>query len=87
MVRFQADLVYAEVQTKSGRRADADRILNALDDQSKREGYVAFELEAGLLFGAHCACRGALFGVDILPDGGHAEVKCLPKKPKTVWNS
>jgi hypothetical protein len=27
------------------------------------------------------------FGVDILPERGHAEVICLPKKPKTAWNS
>jgi hypothetical protein len=49
MVRFQADLVNAEVLTKSGRLADAERTLNALRDQAKREGYVAFELEARLL--------------------------------------
>jgi hypothetical protein len=28
----------------------------------------------------------AHFQVDILPEGGHPEVKCLPKKTKTASN-
>jgi thioredoxin-like negative regulator of GroEL len=44
-----AGFAEAEVDTGSGKAPDAERNLSALHDQAKRDGYVAFELEARLL--------------------------------------
>ena len=49
MIFMTAGFAEAEVDTSSGKAAEAERNLGALHDQAKRDGYVAFELEARLL--------------------------------------
>jgi ATP/maltotriose-dependent transcriptional regulator MalT len=49
MVRIQAGLAQAEVETLSGKSAAAERNLNALLDQAKHLSYTVLELKARLL--------------------------------------
>jgi hypothetical protein len=49
LILMTAGLADAEVDTRTGKAADAERNLTALHDQAKRDGYLVFELEARLL--------------------------------------
>jgi tetratricopeptide (TPR) repeat protein len=67
MILMTAGFAESEVDTGSGKAAQAERNLSALHDQAKRDGYVAFELEARLLLaqaeiesGKLAAARGHL---------------------------
>ncbi len=49
MILMTAGFAEAEVDTRSGKAAEAERNLSALHDQARRDGYAAFDLEARLL--------------------------------------
>ncbi len=49
MIRMTAGFAKAEVDTRSGKEADAERNLTALHAQANRDGYVVYELQARLL--------------------------------------
>jgi eukaryotic-like serine/threonine-protein kinase len=49
MIRMEAGLAEAEVDARSSKVAEAERNLNILHNQAKRDGYVTFELETRLL--------------------------------------
>jgi len=49
MVCIQAGFAQAEVETLSGKSANAERLLHALHDQAQYGGYAAIELKARLL--------------------------------------
>ena len=51
MVRMKAGFAEAEVETLSGKPAEAGRDLNALQARARHDGYAVFELEARLLLG------------------------------------
>ena len=51
MVRMKAGFAEAEVETLSGKTAEAGRNLNALQARARHDGYAVFELEARLLLG------------------------------------
>ena len=46
---WTAGFAQADVDTRTGKAAGAERDLSALYDQAKRDGYAVFELEARLL--------------------------------------
>jgi DNA-binding winged helix-turn-helix (wHTH) protein/tetratricopeptide (TPR) repeat protein len=49
IVLMTADLAEAEVDTRTGKAAEAERELSALHDRAKRDGYAVFDLEARFL--------------------------------------
>ena len=48
---MKAGFAEAEVETLSGKPAEAGRDLNALQARARHDGYAVFELEARLLLG------------------------------------
>lgn len=49
IIRMTAGFAQADVDTRTGKAAGAERDLSAIYDQAKRDGYAVFELEARLL--------------------------------------